>query len=366
VTKKVFYSWQSDLPNALNRGFIEKALTAAIGNLSPLQDAHVLTANRPKDKMGIALDQATRGAAGAVHIAHSILEKIRQADVFVADVSTINKGTRKFRKCPNPNVLFELGYAWSTLGENRVLLVFNEATTKAAIDIPFDIRGHKYISYTLSRGSSSEQKKIELNQLRSKLQSEISTILAADSPRPQELEGMSEIEIRRAHDREALAQIFSHINLDVLDSHLHEAPRYRSYGIVVLWDEFDGFFSRSGFHVHDPELSRILSAFAGAWEKSIGRSGDVDYYLEMPDPCKERFMSDHEARRRHCEPDALEAYASMSEGREALVDAMERLLNYTRTYFPEIKYEELGNEVGRLIARRMKGLRNQDHEPGGR
>ncbi|MDR6476306.1 hypothetical protein J2778_003806 [Paraburkholderia graminis] len=365
MTKRIFYSWQSDLPNAGNRGFIAKALTAAIKNLEQMPnfgDSEMVEADRPPKesaKSTIALDQATSGTAGAVHIAHTILDKIREADVFVADISTINKGTRKFRKCPNPNVTFELGYAWSILGENRLVLIFNEAETSAAIDIPFDVRGHKYISYNLSATSNPEDRKTASEQLRSKLQSEIASILAADSPRPHELAGMSDSEIRRAHDREVLANVFGHINLDLLDKHIGESPRYLSYSITAMWDEFDRIYSRSGFHIHDEELRKLLAAFVDAWSKSMP-GDDFNYYVGMPDPCTERFMSDHEARGRHCESEARIACETLKKGRDALVVALDRLLGYAHAHFPEINPQALGNEVGRSISQEMRKLRGKN------
>ncbi|WP_176061463.1 hypothetical protein [Paraburkholderia sp. BCC1876] len=365
MIKRIFYSWQSDLPNAVNRGFIAKALAAAIKNLGKMPNfgnSEMVEADRPPKEVAkstIALDQATSGTAGAVHIAHTILDKIRETDVFVADISTINKGTRKFRKCPNPNVTFELGYAWSILGENRLVLVFNEAETSAAIDIPFDVRGHKYISYNLSTTSSPEDKKTASEQLRSKLQSEIASILAADSPRPHELAGMSDPEIRRAHDREVLANVFGHMSLSLLDQHIGESPRYLSYGITVMWDEFDSFYSRSGFHIHDEELRKLLAAFVDAWSKSMP-GDDFNYYLEMPDPCTERFMSDHEARCQHCDSEVRIARQTLKRGRDALVVALDRLLTYTQAHFPEINPQALGNELGRSISQKMRKLRKKN------
>lgn len=41
---KIFYSWQSDLPNKTNRGLVQDALVAAVGHESPSQPRRRLAA----------------------------------------------------------------------------------------------------------------------------------------------------------------------------------------------------------------------------------------------------------------------------------------------------------------------------------
>ncbi len=133
---KVFYSWQSDLPNSTNRGFIEDALTRALRTLS--RDASIEA--RPE------LDSSLIGVAGAPDIENTIFQKIDRTQVFVCDISIIERSKRT-RPTPNPNVLIELGYAVKTLGLDRIVLVINSATLNRDEDIPFDIRGKRYVSY---------------------------------------------------------------------------------------------------------------------------------------------------------------------------------------------------------------------------
>ncbi|MCB1593264.1 MAG: hypothetical protein KDI90_12525 [Alphaproteobacteria bacterium] len=52
--KTVFYSWQSDLPNKTNRGFIEEALEKALQNLK----AHIKVEVCPR------LDKDTKNEPG--------------------------------------------------------------------------------------------------------------------------------------------------------------------------------------------------------------------------------------------------------------------------------------------------------------
>src|SRR5438105_94039 len=102
----IFYSWQSDLPNASNRGFIQTALERAGKALSADDALNV----QP------VIERDTQGIPGAPDIAKVIFEKIAAADVFVADVSIVT-GQHEGRPSPNPNVLVELGYALKAIGD---------------------------------------------------------------------------------------------------------------------------------------------------------------------------------------------------------------------------------------------------------
>src|ERR1700691_706033 len=124
MKQTVFYSWQSDLPNACNRGFIQKALESAAAAIKADNTVEV----EP------VVDRDTQGVSGAPDIASTIFSKITAADVFVADVSFIGKSDK--RATPNPNVLIELGYAFKALGHARVILVFNRAFCRIE-EVPF-------------------------------------------------------------------------------------------------------------------------------------------------------------------------------------------------------------------------------------
>lgn len=108
LNRTIFYSWQSDLPNNSNRGFIDTALQRAIKAI----DQDDTAAIEP------VIDRDTIGVTGSPDIAISIFAKIASADIFVADVSIINP-QENGRQTPNPNALFELGW-------KNVILVMND------------------------------------------------------------------------------------------------------------------------------------------------------------------------------------------------------------------------------------------------
>lgn len=131
----VFYSWQSDLPNATNRGFIEKALEIAAK----------LIRDDESIRIEPVIDRDTIGVPGAPDIAETILRKIEQSQVCVCDVSITNESDPS-RPTPNPNVLIELGYALKALGPSRIIMVMNTAFGGPEL-LPFDLRMKRVVTY---------------------------------------------------------------------------------------------------------------------------------------------------------------------------------------------------------------------------
>jgi hypothetical protein len=144
-THDIFYSWQSDLPNSTNRGFIEDCLNRAIKEVQACEEL----------KLDPCLERDTRGVPGSPDIAATIFEKIKRAAIFVGDVSFINDEACG-RKTPNPNVLVELGYAAGCLGWERIICVFNDATGSIN-DLPFDIRPRRVRAYELVEGQEKAE-----------------------------------------------------------------------------------------------------------------------------------------------------------------------------------------------------------------
>lgn len=135
MERKVFYSWQSDLPNNTNRSFIEAALEAAAKDITTDESVSI----EP------VIDRDTLGAAGAPNISTTILAKIIESNLFVADISFIGKVGK--RSMPNPNVLIELGYALHAKGSEALILVLNTDYGKVE-DLPFDLKMRRILTYT--------------------------------------------------------------------------------------------------------------------------------------------------------------------------------------------------------------------------
>lgn len=166
---KVFYSWQSDLPNSTNRGFIQTAL----------ENAAKAIRNDDSIEVEPVIDRDTSNVPGSPDIAGTIFSKIDQASVFVCDVSIINNGTTT-RPCPNPNVLIELGYALKVLGPEKVIMVLNSAFGGPEL-LPFDLRMRRAITYQMPLESSRAE---ERRKLEAYLTDALRTILLNVSPQP--------------------------------------------------------------------------------------------------------------------------------------------------------------------------------------
>lgn len=162
---KIFYSWQSDLPNKTNRGFIGDALKKVAKEIH--QDDSL--------QVEPVIDRDTQGVVGSPDIANTIFSKIQDCHVFVCDVSIINKNSDK-RLTPNPNVLVELGYAVGVLGWERIVLVINTAFGSIE-SLPFDLRMRRVTNYELLENAEKPNVRRELEgKLSAQLRSMVTTI----------------------------------------------------------------------------------------------------------------------------------------------------------------------------------------------
>ena len=160
---KIFYSWQSDLENKTNRGFIGNALEKAVKSI------------RNDDSIIVepVIDRDTKNVPGSPDIVQTIFDKIEQAQIFVCDISIINKDVN-YRLTPNPNVLIELGYAMKTLGEGKIIMVMNTAFGTPE-KLPFDLRMRRVITYNMP--VDNQEKSPERNNLAKSFERAIIPIL---------------------------------------------------------------------------------------------------------------------------------------------------------------------------------------------
>lgn len=168
---RIFYAWQSDSSQRTNRNFIEAAIEVALKNI---KTSGVVEAS-PR------LDKDTKDVPGIPDIASTILEKIRLADAFVADISFVSRvrGTSSDddKIIPNPNVMIELGYALAELGWERILYVLN-TDSGSADNLPFDLRHRRWpIKYCLSEDADSDTRSTQKKELVKEVQSAIEAVL---------------------------------------------------------------------------------------------------------------------------------------------------------------------------------------------
>jgi len=186
----IFYSWQSDLPNNKNRSFIEKSIESAIKEI-----------NNDDLDLDIAIDRDTKGTTGTPDIVSTIFGKIEKSSIFIADISFINQ-LSSGRKCSNPNVLIELGFAAKTLGWDRIICIFNTEYGKVE-ELPFDLRFRRPLTYKIDNINDKVKERILLTSI---IKNEIYTILQKEDEKND-----LRIYIKQQVDKEII-RISNHIN----------------------------------------------------------------------------------------------------------------------------------------------------------
>src|SRR5690348_14065298 len=127
---KVFWSWQSDTPGKIGRHFVREALSDAVDQIK--RDISIEEPTERTSREDLHLDYDRKGVAGSPELFRTILDKIEQSAVVVADVTpvgVVNIGREKeklAKKLINSNVAIEIGYTLRARGDGALLMVMNE------------------------------------------------------------------------------------------------------------------------------------------------------------------------------------------------------------------------------------------------
>lgn len=342
---KVFYSWQSELPDMVNLKLIRNALNQAANSITAEHDLN----------LHVVIDEATREVPGSPNIAGSIFTKIKDADVFVCDltkVAEMNNHMGETRKFCNPNVAIELGYAVRVLGWNRIIIVFNEGCGTVPDDLPFDARGHRTATY-LCKAEFDEQSKPgaacksqisnSTGALRTTFIDALKLIAKENPKRPQETEGKSLEEIRRERDVEQLSKVFYWIHLGVMDCFIDRLVNHCRLTNVGsdFCDALTNVVNSSSFHFKDLELRHQVVGFCEAWNRCLTYAWDMDAsnnqqeaYFRLPgDMFVSKEQEDH--------------YQFTQTQAQPLRVALDSLLGYVREHYIEIDPTICGREAVR-------------------
>jgi hypothetical protein len=149
---KIFWSWQSDTPGNVGRHFVREALETA---LKELNEESTIEESDRSDRL--ELDHDRKGVPGSPDLVPTILKKIEESKVFIADVTPVGKSSDG-RALLNPNVAIELGYALAKVGDNGLLMVLNTRFGDRE-SLPFDLR-HKAgpIIFNLTSNANKEER----------------------------------------------------------------------------------------------------------------------------------------------------------------------------------------------------------------
>lgn len=319
----VFYSWQSDLPDASNRAFIRQALRTAASSIEV-----------SKGDLIVEIDEATRDVSGSPNIPATILAKINMADVFVCDISTINTNVSG-RKTPNPNVVFELGYAIANLGWERVILLFNEEFGSFPGDLPFDFDRHRVSKFKSTNPPSTKQKK-EFADL---VKMAINSVVTNNPEKPNRAE--SPEEKKRARDIKNLHWVLSTLHLPTLDQHILDCPHMLKDQVLHFWEGFNGVMTNSLFHLYNQKLAELFRKYHIAFHETVKHA---EYYHTNID-CSACFFTNRGDM--PLDGDKEQVWNSIKSSADQMRDIMQDILLDIRENYLEISINDTNKEAWR-------------------
>lgn len=333
----IFYSWQSDLPPNTNQKAIRSALRYSSSLIEESSDIRIV------------LDEATRGESGSPNIPATILQKISACDLFICDLTTINsKSDESVRKTPNPNVLFELGYAVSALGWNRIVMLFNRHFGTFPDDLPFDIDRHRASPFILSE--EDPRNKSNILDLQTLLKVAISAVVENDPKRPSDMLLKTPEEIRRIRDIENLTWALSTIHLPTIDQMVLDLPHYLSDRVFHFWESFRGVVCNSLFHLYDEEADKLIKDIFAGWQGCVGHG---EQYRMASNPNLYVFSNPGDAP---LNKDQKKAWAHIEKSRSLLRSSLDQLLAHVRNKYLDIDVEELSRNAWKEYVAYEKNL----------
>ena len=127
---RIFFSWASENKNLSK---LRRAIGEAIKTLNETWNGAIT----------FLYDEATRNKSGSPDITQSIKEKISCSDCAIFDLSLYYGADENKKFSPNPNVIFEYGYAVSMIGEKRCITLLDLCQSLSEDILPFDIRQNR-------------------------------------------------------------------------------------------------------------------------------------------------------------------------------------------------------------------------------
>ncbi len=322
---RVFYSWQSDIDDKINRTPIRIALKEA-----------ALRVERKKSGISIVSDEATRSLPGAPYIPGKIVEKIENADIFIADLTTINSSAPDGqRKCQNPNVVFELGIAVTHLGWDRVILLVNTAQGPIT-DLPFDFDRHRASPFHLSAPDPNAAA-----QLRNMLVDAIEAIVTSDPKRPAELRTKSEHQIKHERDVENIRRLMAYIHIPTLEAHIENGEQRGPVAIHYFYEGFSRTLNSQNFHLYDTELAAAFTKLQNAWDQATDHG---EYFDTTHDGKTRYFYLPGDLFQSH---EQEEAFKSIRRACRAMAEPLREVTRIIRDRFLEIHINETSANAGK-------------------
>lgn len=243
---------------------------------------------------------------------------------------------------PNPNVMFEVGYAAKSLGWSRIVCVFNAGKTGSeaklrAEDIPFDIRHRRLNSYVCRANSGIAQATKELEaELVASIRAVIQEIDRGDFD-PSLGDGV----LKRSKDLRLLKTLLNQVHRNSLDRYIESGSRDCLHDDCdFFWYGFEAVVCSSHFRFYDKKLESLVSELWAIWRKAVVLSD----YVFGPNGFPGR-LSMKEGRFWN------ESYeAEVNEWRQAVKDlprVFNAFLDHVHQNYPEIDLDETDQNAWR-------------------
>jgi nucleoside 2-deoxyribosyltransferase len=244
LSKKIniFFSWQSQVKE--NKDFLLNALHQA-----------KVKVNNMNTNLNITVDDATRGESGSPHIASTILKKIIDSDIFVADITPIQKPGLS-----NPNVCFELGFALAHLGWERIILAYNKDHGSIPYDVPFDFSGNRISQFDTNNQSNAVQ------TMTTALNSAIEYIIETpEKPNRNDSENQ-----KTRKDSEMIRWLLNDLHIPTVQYFIEHSPHHFTQDAL---DVYDAAFNKTNnmlFYIYDNAIQSSLNDFINEWSDAFG------------------------------------------------------------------------------------------------
>lgn len=319
---KVFYSWQSNTEARENRYFIRNALINALKHLNENQTTFIYH-----------MDQATDNTPGSPDISATIIEKISTSQILISDVTIIPESL-----VPNPNVMFELGFAVAKIGWGRIISLMNTNNEHSPKDLPFDINKQRVSQYN----SNEEGGKKSLEKL---LIVAIETITSKNPAYPQESDIAVKENKKRQSDINNLTNLMNYLDTNLLDNYFNYLPNIMLFDGFTCWESFKATLRSSAFYLHDNTTKKILENIYNNWDQLIiiGQP----YYDDHVDGRNYIFPG----RRRYESNGANDAWNDIDALSRSLYMELKCLIQNLKEKFPEIDINETNKEARKDIVR---------------
>jgi len=262
--RKIFYSWQKDTDPKYNRNFLEDCLKKAIKLL-----------NRDiEEGENFEFDSDTRNEPGTPEISSTILKKIDNSEIVVADITLIGEIAGK-KKTPNPNVLIELGYAIARLGLKQIICMSNTHYGNPE-ELPFDLKTKRIFNYTYNDKSIKNDVN---NQVVTGLKKALELI--KEQPKEDKQDNNTE-KLKDERDAIKVTRFLNSLVITKIHKGIEEGRDALKLDsdIFMVYYSLKGVFDYATFKLYDDNAYQVINAFMSNFDSILSHG---ESFFSTPD-----------------------------------------------------------------------------------